>query len=104
MRKNRKIKLSYIILMVLAVLAFSTVVVSAAPTTVDLPSVNIDVGGNGTPNDYVSNIKILIFFTVLSLLPSIVIISSYFLDKIILLSSNKTRKENLSKSPSGSST
>lgn len=86
MRKNRKFKLSYIILMVLAVLAFSTVVVSAAPTTVDLPSVNIDVGGNGTPNDYVSNIKILIFFTVLSLLPSIVIMITSFTRIVIVLS------------------
>ncbi|MDD6794982.1 MAG: flagellar type III secretion system pore protein FliP [Clostridiaceae bacterium] len=86
MRKNRKIKLSYIILMVLAVIAFSTVVVSAAPTTVDLPSVNIDVGGNGTPNDYVSNIKILIFFTVLSLLPSIVIMVTSFTRIAIVLS------------------
>lgn len=86
MRKSRKVKFVYIVLMVLAVLAFSSVVVSAAPTTVDLPSVNIDVGGKGTASDYVSNIKLLIFFTILSLLPSLVIMVTSFTRIVIVLS------------------
>ena len=40
----------------------------AAPSTVELPSVNIGIGGSGSSSDYVSNIKLLIFFTILSLL------------------------------------
>ncbi|MCR4944396.1 MAG: flagellar type III secretion system pore protein FliP [Clostridium sp.] len=72
------------------IVGISGVVANAAPTTVDLPSVNIDVGGSGTSNDYVSNIKLLIFFTVLSLLPSIIIMVTSFTRIVVVFSFLKT--------------
>jgi flagellar biosynthetic protein FliP len=53
--------------------------VSAAPQTVPVPKVNISVDGtNSAPQDYVSNIKLLLFFTVLTLLPSFIIMVTSF--------------------------
>jgi len=83
--RNKK-KYIYVILLTLAIVAFSSIVASAAPTTVDLPNVNIDIGGDGTANDYVSNIKLLLFFTVLSLLPSILIMVTSFTRIVIVFS------------------
>ena len=84
--RNKKNKYIYVVLLTLAIIAFSSIVASAAPTTVDIPSVNIDIGGAGTANDYVSNIKLLIFFTILSLLPSIVIMVTSFTRIVIVFS------------------
>ena len=84
--RNKKKKCIYVVLLTLAVIAFSSIVVSAAPTTVDIPNVNIDIGGAGTSNDYVSNIKLLIFFTILSLLPSILIMVTSFTRIVIVFS------------------
>lgn len=74
----------------ICILGISGVVANAAPTTVDLPSVNIDIGGSGTSSDYVSNIKVLIFFTVLSLLPSIIIMVTSFTRIVVVFSFLKT--------------
>ncbi|PRR83969.1 flagellar type III secretion system pore protein FliP [Clostridium vincentii] len=84
--RNKKNKYIYTILLTLAIIAFSSIVAAAAPATVDIPSVNIDIGGDGTANDYVSNIKLLIFFTILSLLPSIVIMVTSFTRIVIVFS------------------
>lgn len=84
--KNKKKKGIFILLLTLGMIVFSSVIANAAPTTVDLPNVNIDIGGNGTANDYVSNIKLLIFFTILSLLPSIIIMVTSFTRIVVVLS------------------
>ena len=55
MSKKRKSLL--ILLVALAVIGFTAIAVSAAPETVDLPGVNISIGGEGTSGDYVSNIN-----------------------------------------------
>ncbi|AGX44884.1 flagellar biosynthetic protein FliP [Clostridium saccharobutylicum DSM 13864] len=66
---------------------FCTVNAYAAPSSTNLPNLNISVGdGSGTPQDYVSNIKILIFFTILSLLPSIVIMATSFTRIVVVFS------------------
>ena len=64
----------------------------AAPGTTDIPQVNISFGDGSTesPQDYVTNIKILIFFTILSLLPSIVIMVTSFTRIVIVFSFLKT--------------
>ena len=72
--------------MALAVIGFTGIAVSAAPETVDLPGVNISIGGEGTSGDYVSNIKLLIFFTVLALLPSIIIMVTSFTRIVVVFS------------------
>lgn len=85
MSKNKR-KLLYMGLFSIAIIGFTGVIANAAPATVDLPNVNIDVGGAGTSNDYVSNIKLLIFFTVLSVLPSIVIMATSFTRIVVVFS------------------
>ena len=84
MSKKRKSLL--ILLVALAVIGFTAIAVSAAPETVDLPGVNISIGGEGTSGDYVSNIKLLIFFTVLALLPSIIIMVTSFTRIVVVFS------------------
>lgn len=65
--------------------------VHAAPTTTDIPQVNISFGdGSDSPKDYVTNIRILIFFTVLALLPSIVIMVTSFTRIVVVFSFLKT--------------
>lgn len=59
----------------------------AAPSNVDLPQLNISLGdGSGSPQDYVSSIRILIFFTIISLMPSIVIMVTSFTRIIVVFS------------------
>ena len=63
----------------------------AAPNTTDIPNLNISFGdGNETPQDYVTNIKILIFFTILTLMPSIVIMVTSFTRIVVVFSFLKT--------------
>ncbi|MGL5354509.1 MAG: flagellar type III secretion system pore protein FliP [Clostridium sp.] len=65
---------------------FFTTKAYAAPETVDIPDVNISFGGEGTPKDYVDNIKLLIMLTILTLLPSIVIMATCFTRIIVVFS------------------
>ncbi|MBD7909833.1 MULTISPECIES: flagellar type III secretion system pore protein FliP [Clostridium] len=85
MNRNKR-KWIYIILFSLAIIGFTSVIANAAPEKINLPNVNINVGGDGTSNDYVSNIKLLIFFTILSLLPSIVIMVTSFTRIVVVFS------------------
>lgn len=85
MNKKKK-RTMLIILIALSIVGFSGVIAYAAPANVDLPNINISVGGEGAPKDYVSNIKLLIFFTVLSLLPSIIIMVTAFTRIIVVFS------------------
>lgn len=78
-RLNKKSKLSLIILLTLVIVGVFGVIANAAPTGVDVPDINISIGdGESTPQDYVSNIKLLIMLTILSLLPSILIMLTSF--------------------------
>ena len=84
--KNKK---KYV-LIILAAFAIVTIIFSieafAAPNTVDIPDINISVGGEGTPSDYVDNIKLLIFLTILTLLPSIIIMMTCFTRIVVVFS------------------
>jgi flagellar biosynthetic protein FliP len=82
-RKNRWL---YIFLLSLTIVGMTGVTALAAPSTVDIPSVNIGIGGSGSSSDYVSNIKLLIFFTILSLLPAIVIMLTSFTRIVVVFS------------------
>jgi flagellar biosynthetic protein FliP len=84
--KNKK-KIGFIFLLTLIFIGVSGIVAYAAPTDVSIPDVNISVGGgDSTPQDYVSNIKLLIFFTVLTVLPSLVIMVTSFTRIIVVFS------------------
>ena len=81
-----------ILFLTLLMIGIVSVVAYAAPTEVDVPNVNISVGdgSESTPKDYVSNVKLLILLTVLSLLPSILIMVTSFTRIIVVLSFLKT--------------
>src|SRR5690349_20794501 len=46
--------------------------------TNSVPSLNVSLNNSSTPTDYVNDIKILIMMTVLTLLPSIIIMTTSF--------------------------
>ena len=50
----------------------------AAPAEVNMPSLNISFDGSETPADYVDNIKVFLFLTILTLLPSFIIMFTSF--------------------------
>ncbi len=83
---KKKNKWLYVFLLSLVMVGVTGVTALAAPSTVDLPSVNVDIGGSGSSSDYVSNIKLLIFFTILSLLPAIIIMVTSFTRIVVVFS------------------
>ena len=83
---KRKNKWLYIFLLSLTIFGMTGITAFAAPSTVELPSVNIGIGGSGSSSDYVSNIKLLIFFTILSLLPAIIIMVTSFTRIVVVFS------------------
>ncbi|EKQ51079.1 MULTISPECIES: flagellar type III secretion system pore protein FliP [unclassified Clostridium] len=86
MKKNKK-RIVFTLMITLGIMMFCTINAYAAPSSTNLPQLNISLGdGNGTPQDYVSSIKILIFFTILSLLPSIVIMMTSFTRIVVVFS------------------
>ena len=58
--------------------------VLAAPEDILIPNVNISVDGANSPEDYVSNIKLLIILTILTLLPSFIIMLTSFTRTIVV--------------------
>lgn len=85
--KNKKKKIAVTFMMVLGIMMFCSINAYAAPSNTDLPQLNISLGDKGsTPQDYASSIKLLIFFTILSLLPSIVIMMTSFTRIVVVFS------------------
>jgi flagellar biosynthetic protein FliP len=60
--------------------------VNAAPETLSVPKVNFSIDGASTPKDYVDNIKLLILLTILTLLPSFIIMATSFTRIIVTFS------------------
>ena len=84
---SKKKKVTLIIFLTLTMVGIFGIVAYAAPTQVDIPDVNIQVGdGESTPSDYVSNIKLLILLTILSLVPSILIMLTSFTRIVVVFS------------------
>lgn len=85
--KNNKKRIVLTLLITLGIMMFCTINAYAAPSTTNLPQLNISLGDQtGASQDYVSSIKILIFFTILSLLPSIVIMMTSFTRIVVVFS------------------
>lgn len=59
---------------------------SALSFATEVPSVNIDITSPDSPTEYVDSIKILIVLTILTLVPSIIILMTSFTRTIIVLS------------------
>ncbi len=84
--KNKKKYLGIMLIAFAIVTIFFTTTAFAAPNTVDIPDVNISLGGEGTPKDYVDNIKLLIFLTILTLLPSVIMMATCFTRIVVVFS------------------
>lgn len=82
--KNRNLVIFALVLAFVGIVAIK--VVNAAPQTLPIPKINISVDNANTPTDYVDNIKLLMLLTVLTLLPSFIIMTTSFVRIIIVLS------------------
>ncbi|MBU3180633.1 flagellar type III secretion system pore protein FliP [Clostridium psychrophilum] len=83
---KRKNKSLLIFALVMLIMSISLIKVNAVTQTLPIPKINISVDNASTPKEYVDNIKLLLLLTVLTLLPSIVIMSTSFVRIIIVLS------------------
>jgi flagellar biosynthesis protein FliP len=79
-------KYTAITLLAVVFIVFLGYNVQASPANLPLPKVNISVDGANTPKEYVDNIKLLIILTILTLLPSIIIMTTGFIRIIIVFS------------------
>ncbi|SHI59989.1 flagellar biosynthetic protein FliP [Clostridium amylolyticum] len=85
MKKNsQKILLS--LFFICAIIGISALKVNAEPQNIPIPKLNISVDGANNPTDYVSNIKLLILLTILTLLPSFIIMMTSFTRIIVTFS------------------
>lgn len=85
-RINKKyLKLFFLLFVVLAS-CFTALKVNASPQTIPIPKVNISVDNASNPKDYVDNIKLLILLTILTLLPSIIIMMTSFIRITVVFS------------------
>jgi flagellar biosynthesis protein FliP len=84
MKKMTKRTVNLLILIFIISMIFSSGVY--AQSGVSLFGKNIKIEDGGTPQDYVSSIKLLLLLTVLSLAPSILIMMTSFTRIIIILS------------------
>ncbi|MBX4269233.1 flagellar type III secretion system pore protein FliP [Clostridium estertheticum] len=80
--KNKNL---FVFALALAITGIATINIVHA-TTIPIPKINISVDNASTPKEYVDNIKLLLLLTVLTLLPSIIIMSTSFVRIIIVLS------------------
>lgn len=81
----RRKKFLLIFLVFLGALFFMKTNVYAAPNPVPVPKIDISIDGAGSPKNYVDNIKLLIMLTVLSLLPSFLVMMTSFTRIIVVL-------------------
>lgn len=84
--KNKKKYLCIMLITFSIVTMFFTTKAFAAPDTIDIPNITNSLMGEGTPKDYVDNIKLLIILTILTLLPSIIIMATCFTRIIVVFS------------------
>ncbi|WBW95417.1 flagellar type III secretion system pore protein FliP [Oceanirhabdus sp. W0125-5] len=88
MKINKKI-IKFVLMVFFFVIVLGTFKALAEPAdgaTIPVPKINVDITSPETPEQYVDNIKILILMTVLTLLPSIIIMTTSFTRIIIVLS------------------
>ncbi|PRR86611.1 Flagellar biosynthetic protein FliP precursor [Clostridium luticellarii] len=76
-------------IMVISFLIFVFIILAgfrahAAPTDFPIPNVNVSVDNASTPQQYVGNIKLLIVLTILTLLPSFVMMMTSFVRIIVV--------------------
>jgi flagellar biosynthetic protein FliP len=85
MRGNKGAKI-FVALTALLLVSIFSYKAYAAPASIPVPKVNLTLDGATTPQDYVSNIKILLFLTVLTMLPSFIMMLTSFTRIIVTFS------------------
>ncbi|WP_291635456.1 flagellar type III secretion system pore protein FliP [Clostridium sp.] len=88
-RKNKNLFIFALAMVIMSIAMMSIVnikVVQAATNSLPIPKINISVDNANTPTEYVDNIKLLMMLTVLTLLPSFIIMSTSFVRIIVVLS------------------
>lgn len=85
-----KKKYAGFIVLIFIFIVFAEIKVHAAPADITVPKVNISVDGADSPKEYVDNIKLLIILTILTLLPSIIIMMTSFVRIIVVFSFLRT--------------
>ncbi|MCM1992660.1 flagellar type III secretion system pore protein FliP [Oceanirhabdus seepicola] len=88
MKINKKI-IRFVLILFLFLIVLGSFKAFAEPgdgNTIPIPKINVDITSPDSPQEYVDNIKLLILLTVLTLLPSIVIMTTGFTRIIIVLS------------------
>lgn len=82
--KNKNLFIFALIMVIIGIVTIK--VVNAVPQTLPIPNINISVDKANTPTEYVDNIKLLVILTILTLLPSFIIMTTSFVRIIIVLS------------------
>lgn len=85
MAKKRRTGIIILSVTILLVTVFSYMAY-AAPASIPVPKLNLTVDGSSTPADYVNNIKLLLLLTMLSLLPSFIMMVTSFTRIIVSFS------------------
>jgi len=83
-RKYKNLLIFALFMVIIGIVSIK--VANAAPQTLPIPKINISVDNANTPNEYVDNIKLLVLLTILTLLPSFIIMTTSFVRIIIVLS------------------
>jgi len=83
-RKNKRLIIFALIMVAIGIVTIK--VVSATTQTLPIPKINLSIDKANTPADYVDNIKLLVVLTILTLLPSFIIMTTSFVRIIIVLS------------------
>ena len=83
--KKRNNRIMFMVLLALGIVFFYSVKAYAAPqNTLPIPKINISVDNANNPTEYVDNIKLLIMLTVLTLLPSFIVMMTSFVRTIVV--------------------
>ncbi|WP_436512843.1 flagellar type III secretion system pore protein FliP [Clostridium thermobutyricum] len=90
MGKRKKILFIALLTILIGSVFIPDIIASAVPDSVNVPDVNISFGQKGSPKEYVQNIKIFIFFTMLAILPSLIIMVTSFTRIAVVFSFLKT--------------
>lgn len=77
-------KVHFLVFLLVLLLAINEGYAQQKPVTVPFPKINIDVGASQNGNDVSVTLQILLMMTVLSLAPSIVIMTTSYLRIIIV--------------------
>ncbi|MCY6370378.1 flagellar type III secretion system pore protein FliP [Clostridium ganghwense] len=80
--KKKNIVLTFLVLV--SILFLVKINAYAEPNTIPIPKIDISVDKASNPKDYVDNIKLLIMLTVISLLPSFIVMMTSFTRIIVV--------------------